>query len=296
MPMLFERAAYLACLAPFLVDRLRSGRWPSTLPDLAADAFLGLLLLAFVLLKRLTRRRVARVDALRETLNQALIHDLKNPMTSILGAISVVLEDSIDEGVRRKLLEVARRSCLLQMELLETLVDASRLEFGELSPRIGPVRARPLIDSCLEEVSGLASHAGVELERLDAMESSFFADEAMIRRVLINLLLNAVKYTPAGGTVELRGSTDAEEFVLEVRDSGVGIPPAQIGRLFQKYYRVEGEEQSVRRGSGIGLYYSKLVIDAHRGTIEVFARAGGGTTIRIRLPQARSAGPVNASE
>ena len=88
--MLLESAAYLTCLAPFVADRIRLGRWPSTAAELIADVALGLLVLGLVLLRRQTRRRVERVDVLRETLNQAIIHDLKNPMTSIPGSIAVV--------------------------------------------------------------------------------------------------------------------------------------------------------------------------------------------------------------
>lgn len=287
----FERAAYLACAAPFVADYLNGGRWIPGVRNLLVDTSLGLVFLLFVLLKRKTRLRMERVDALRETMNQAIIHDLKNPMTSIMGSIAVVREGGLPEESRGKLLDIALGSCRLQMELLETLVETSRLEFGELTPRIGEIDALPLLRSCLKELDGLAAHIGVRLigPPEDTPPLSFRADPEMIRRVLINLLQNAAKYTPKGGAISLSISEESSAVLLEVSDTGVGIPPEQIARMFQKYYRVEGTEQSVRRGSGIGLFYARLVVEAHGGGIETVSRVGAGTAVRVRLPRAAAA-------
>lgn len=285
--MLFERLLYATVLAPFVLERLSKGSWPSTPWDIGADILIGILILAFILLREYTKNTVERVDALRETLNQAIIHDLKNPMTSIIGGISVVLEEDLDEAAKGKLLRIALHSCHLQMELLETLVDTSRLEFGELAPRLGPIRGKALVESCLKEIGGLASHLGVVIEKSEKMSGSgtFVGDEDLLRRVLINLLQNAVKYTPKGGAVSLSITEEPDAIAMVVRDSGIGLSREQIARLFKKYYRVEGGDQSVRRGSGIGLYFSKLVVEAHGGTIAVDSKPGSGTVVQIRLPR-----------
>lgn len=284
---LVERLAYLLALMPLLADHLITGRAPSSGPALLADALLGTLILGLVLLMRRTRRRAERADGLRKTMNEAVIHDLKNPMTSIMGCLSCALEDELDAAQRRKLLSLALHGCKTQMTLLDTLVDTNRLETGELPVRREALDTGRLLGECLDGVRGTAAYLGVTLEESIAREfpATIRADPDLLPRVILNLLHNALKYTPAGGKVSLRAFVEDGRPQLEIRDTGIGIAPQHIERLFGKYYRVEGGDQTGRRGSGLGLYFCRLVVEAHGGLIRVTSGVGRGTSIWFSLVQ-----------
>lgn len=274
MGLTLERASYALALLPLVLG----GRW------LAGDLVLGAVILGLVLLMRRTRRLTERIDSLRKTMNEAVIHDLKNPMTSIMGCLSCVLEDELPVAQRRKLLSLALHGCKTQMTLLETLVDTNRLEHGELTLRPEPLDVRKLLGGCLDGVRGTAAHLGVTLEEDISPEfpSVVRVDPDLFPRVILNLLHNALKYTHSGGTVRLRASVEAGRPLLEIRDTGIGIAPEHIARLFEKYYRVEGGDQTGRRGSGLGLYFCRMVAEVHGGTIRV-ASDPGGTSVLLSL-------------
>lgn len=251
---------------------------------------LAVMLVLIVLIWR-ARRLAERVDGLRKTMAEAIIHDLKNPMTSVMGGISCVLNDDLTPEQRTRLLTIALAGCRAQLTLLETLVDTGRLESGELEPRLKTLKTRMLLGRCLDEVRGSAAHLNVRLvEELPAsLPEDIDVDSDLFPRAVLNLLHNALKYTPAGGTVSLGTGFSDGAFRFKVSDTGVGIAPEHISRLFQKYYRVEGTEQTSRRGSGLGLYFCRMVVEAHGGKISIASDAQNGTTVSFDIP---SPGPV----
>jgi signal transduction histidine kinase len=109
------------------------------------------------------------------------------------------------------------------------------------------------------------------------------ADQDKIKQVLINLISNAIKYTPAGGAITLAARADTKSLIISVTDTGCGIPPENLGGLFQKFYRVPGYEQ-MAEGTGLGLYICKRIVEAHQGIITAQSEVGKGTTFLIRLP------------
>ncbi len=268
---LIESLAYLLVLAPFFAGRLA-----------AAAAILVL-----VLLIGRTRRLTRRIDSLRKTMNEAIIHDLKNPMAAVMGCLSCALGDDVDAPQRVKLLSLALHSCRMQMNLLEMLVDTSRLEQGELVAKKEFLDPRVLLTSCLEDIGGTAQHLGVGLKGDIAgdLPRVMLVDPDLFPRVVYNLLHNALKYSAPGGEVSLSAAFARGRFRFEINDTGVGIAPECIGRLFQKYYRVEGADQTGRRGSGFGLYFCRLVVEAHGGDILVSSEVGRGTTVAFSIPQ-----------
>lgn len=284
---LIERLSYFLVLTPFLAHYAELGTLPSNPSALITDVILGGVILAFVLLMRHTRRRVEHIDGLRKTLNEAIIHDLKNPMTSIMACISCMIDDSPDAERQSFLLKLALHSCRAQVTLIETLVDTSRLEHGELRPQSQSIDTRKMIDACLNDVRGTASHLGVNLKEVISglLPEKLQGDPDLLPRVFSNLLLNALKYTPKGGNVTLDGNFKDGSFLFEVKDTGIGIAPEHINRLFKKYYRVEGPDQNTRRGSGLGLYFCRLVVEAHGGKIDIKSDVKQGTRIAFGIPQ-----------
>jgi signal transduction histidine kinase len=284
----FEVVGYLAAVLPlYLYWHARQSPNATFLVFLACvTAFFGTLAAAFLI--RRSRRQHERIDGLRKTLNEAIVHDLKNPMTSIMGSLSCVLESKELASTDEKLLALALQSCRNQMTLLESLIDTNRLESGELLTKLRPVRTRDLIETCLEEARGLAARLDIELRTSDLEEplEDLRCDPDLLSRTLLNLLHNAIKYARPKGWAALRTRVQNEAVVFEVTDNGIGIPAAAISRLFEKYYRVEGPEQGARRGSGLGLYFCRLVAEAHGGGIRIESDIdpGGGTTVSLLIP------------
>lgn len=243
-------------------------------------------MLALIALIWRARRLAERVDGLRKTMAEAIIHDLKNPMTSVMGGISCVLQEELTSEQRTRLLTIALAGCRAQLALLETLVDTGRLEHGELDLRLDTVRTRDLLSRCLDDVRGSAAHLSIRLiEDLPAsLPAHITIDPDLFPRAVLNLLHNALKYTPKGGTVSLSTAFSDGMFRFKISDTGIGIPPESISRLFQKYYRIEGTEQTSRRGSGLGLYFCRMVVEAHGGEISISSGAPDGTTVSFNIP------------
>ncbi|MDE2313708.1 MAG: HAMP domain-containing histidine kinase [Elusimicrobia bacterium] len=282
-----ERLAYVLVLSPFLASYLvrRGAAW--TAPAVAADVAVAAVILAFVLLMRRTRRLTQKINNLRKTMSEAIIHDLKNPMTAVMGCLSCAISEDVDPKRLAALLGVALHSCRVQMSLLETLVDTSRLENGELSLHKKNMRLRDLLDNCIKDIQGTACHLGIELKSdiPESIPGMIVADPDLLPRAIYNLMHNALKYSASHGVVSLRVSFRDEAFHFEIGDTGIGIGPDHIDRIFKKYYRVEGTSQIGRRGSGLGLYFCRLVVEAHGGTIGVSSEMGRGTSITFTIPQ-----------
>jgi signal transduction histidine kinase len=239
-----------------------------------------------VLLLRL-RRKHARLNALSQASSEAIIHDLKNPMSAVMGCLSYLLADHPEREKELKVLTLALRSCRAQLSLLETLVDASRLESNRLSLRKESVDVGALLDECLNESLGTAAHMKVALSsrRSPSLPGSIVVDRGLMARVLSNLVHNSLKYTPAGGKVSLDVDFAPGKFLFRLSDTGIGIAPEHLNLLFGKYYRVEGVNQGMRRGSGLGLYFCRQAVEAHGGSINVRSGVGSGTTIEFDIPQ-----------
>lgn len=283
-----ERLGPFLAFSPLLVDRWKTGRWPSSSFDLALNAAVGCAIILVAMLMGYARRKTRRVADLRRTLNETIVHDLKNPMATIMGAVSCILENPLlESGQRSTLASLALRSCRSQMTLLETLLDTSRLEDGELVAKRQPIRTRALLDACMGDVQGAASYAGVKLRssRADGVPEEIYGDPDLLARALSNLLHNAVKYTPRDGDVRLNVRSGDTGMLFEIDDAGPGIPPEHIGNLFKKYYRVEGSDQSGRHGSGLGLYFCRLAVEAHGGSVAVESEVGRGTRVTFNIPQ-----------
>jgi signal transduction histidine kinase len=314
--LIIERLIYFLVLMPLLADCLLARGLSLTPPAVAVALAQGSIILSVGLLVRRSRKLNERLESLRDMMNEAVIHDLKNPMTSIMGCLSYALEneteadrrralragkpapssadecvacahtEEMDAAQRRKLLALAQHGCKDQLALLETLVDSTRFENGEVSIRKQSIDTAKLLDDCLDGVRVTASHMQIKLEEDigQSFPASIRVDPELFPRVFSNLLNNALKYTHSGGTVTLRAGVDRGNLRFEVQDTGVGISAEHINRLFGKYYRVEGGDQSSRRGSGLGLYFCRMIVEAHGGTIRVTSSPGVGTSIIFDLP------------
>ncbi len=226
-------------------------------------------------------------ERLRTNLTDMLVHDLRNPLTALMGWLDIFRATMGDEAddERFRLLENARRSGHVTLGLVGELLDISKLEAGKLTPNFDPVDISQLISDSIDAMRALIEIEDLKVTLdLDADVSVALCDKQLISRVMTNLISNAIKHTPAGGTITLqahRGQNDV--VVVSVSDTGEGIPPEYRRRIFEKFGQVE-EPGRERRGTGLGLTFCKMAVEAHGGDIWVESQIGQGSTFYFTLP------------
>jgi signal transduction histidine kinase len=222
----------------------------------------------------------------RAELTRLLVHDLKNPLASILGSLGPLTEGMVGalNEPQARFLGRAESAAQDMLRLIEELLDVERLEAGALPLERSRVDAAALLRQRGAQVEGLARQHDLRLI-VDVPESlpDLEADEGLIRRVIGNLLSNAVKFTPQGGTIRLSARALDGSLEIEVADSGPGIPAGDRARVFEKFARLRGTRA---RGAGLGLTLCKMAVEAHHGHIDVDDSPEGGALFRVSLPLA----------
>ncbi len=223
-----------------------------------------------------------------------LSHELKTPLTSALEFISIVL-DGLGGPVtdkQRDYLQIAERSCDLLRTYINDLIDVTRVETGKLSLRMVPTDITKLLDYVVRSLGPQSESAGITLsfETADlAAETSCDADR--ISQVVSNLLSNALKFTPEGGSISVRHEVDRErgDLVISVTDSGRGIAADQQKRIFERLYQVRADDVGSAAGIGVGLHLCGELVRMHGGDFEVKSELGHGSTFSFGLPLHRKA-------
>jgi two-component system phosphate regulon sensor histidine kinase PhoR len=216
-----------------------------------------------------------------------LMHDLKTPLTSITGYVSLLLSGeigSVDKELRQPI-EGIRANAQRMMGLARNFLIAGRLSESALKLEPEPVELEPLVNDCLKNMEPQIRDKGLMTQvNFEPGLPAVLVDREHMERVLSNLVANAVKFTPYGGRLSLRAYKADAHVNLELSDTGIGIPDEELPMVFRKYYQGKGSSRS--RGTGLGLYIAKSIVEAHRGTITVSSRAGSGATFTISLKPA----------
>jgi len=227
----------------------------------------------------------ARAQELRMQFLSTLSHDLKNPLGVIQGLTSLLLEG--DSGpLNENQMVLLRRIHASTRHLITfalNLIDAARIDAGRLSLQQRPTNVGEVVDDalllgrCASDVKGIAllSSLAPDLPQAEV-------DPLQLERVISNLLGNAVKFTPAGGSVTLSVRQTGGDIEIEVSDTGIGIEPSQLSKVFDQYCRYAPDASIA--GYGLGLYIVKAVVEAHGGNIAISSALGQGTTVTVRLP------------
>lgn len=283
---LVEVFSYFLLSVPWLgglpgADTLRYG--PA---GLAIKILLSAAIIAFILLLRDVRRKMRALELLKQDLSLAAIHDLKSPLTAMVSALQLIEDPDIDPEMRGKLLAVAAEGTRDMQKLIQVLLDTERMEISELVLQKQSLDAGQLIEEAVSRFLPVSRDTGITLS-LPAGGGlpKLYADRDLVFRVFENLVLNAFKYSRRGGKIEVSARFDSGVFYFSVADTGRGIAPEHIGKVFGKYFRVEGQESQSRKGSGIGLYFCRLAVEAHGGKISIDSRVGSGTTVRFEIPE-----------
>ncbi|HEX5315562.1 MAG TPA: sensor histidine kinase [Candidatus Kapabacteria bacterium] len=228
-----------------------------------------------------------------------VMHDLKTPLNAIMIATDVIKESRNDPKLVDEMIEIIQRSCERLDEFIQKTIKTEKAEVSEGTEDLIPRNFElwPLAQSVIEEHKMLAEDSSTTILNLIPANLTIYADAVALKTVYRNLLSNAIKYAPGGKIVIGMTNTRPDAIELWVRDSGAGIAPERLGKIFQK-----GAGDSTKKGStGLGLSMVKKIAEAHGGTVSVESKLGEGSTFRIVLPlktvtpsPARSAAPREA--
>jgi signal transduction histidine kinase len=213
-------------------------------------------------------------------------HELRTPLTCIKGYAETLLEGAMsDENLCRKFLKIINDEAQRLERLINDLLDLSMIDARQVQMRCKETNLKKLIDQTVSVIHPYAKKSNVQID-VEAPEELplISADEDRIRQVLINLLDNAIKYSHPGGLVSMRITLNKREVKVSVIDRGFGIPEAEKGRIFERFYRVEQGLAGGHSGRGLGLAIAKYIIEAHGGMISVESEYGKGSTFGFSLP------------
>ncbi|MFN4071018.1 MAG: sensor histidine kinase, partial [Thermus caldifontis] len=259
--------------------------WEGPPPPPATQEALRLLFRAFREVWELRERELALLKGQEESarLLRLLLHEIKNPLMSVLGALELALETGDLPEEAKELLSIAERSARRIQELLQKAQEYLRLGQG-VRLKSERVDLKALLLQASEEVRPLARRKGIRLRLvLPKREAWVYGDKEWLYQAVLNVLNNAVKYTPEGGRVAVRLLLGRDRYGIAVSDTGPGIPEAEQERVFEPFYRAStrGEVE----GTGLGLALVKRVLEAHGGEVRLRSRLGLGSTFFLLLPR-----------
>jgi len=242
---------------------------------------------------------LAQVDARRRELLANVSHDLRTPLASMQGYLETLLlkGDSLTPDERRGYLQIATRHCERLGKLVRDLFELTRLEAHEIRPRLERFPVAELVQDVAQKFELQASKAQQRLvTRIPPNVPAVFADIGMLERVLENLIENAMRHTPAGGTISVGVAASAGVVELRVANTGKGIDADELAHIFDRYYRVDRGEVGDAGHAGLGLAITRRIVELHGGTIRAESEAGAGTHFIVRLPVAMpNAAPTAAA-
>ena len=238
---------------------------------------------------RLTEQneRLLEADRLKDEFVALISHDLRTPLTSIIGYVELALDETVGpvlDDERRSYLGIVSRSSERLLRLVDDLLFVARLQAGRLVLDPTELDLADIARQAVSEARPRAEHKGLELSYFGDGPLPVRGDRGRVFQLLDNLVSNALKFTPEGGDIHVRTSRTADGAVLEVSDSGIGLAPGEADRVFERFFRSTRVVDSQIPGTGLGLFIAKAIAEAHGGRISVSSREGGGTTFRIELP------------
>ena len=236
--------------------------------------------------------RMRRLERVRQDFVATVSHELRTPLTAIKGYAETLVDGALDDGeAAGRFIQIIHTHAHRLNRLLDDLLDLSRLESEKLDVNRETCRVRQLAEACTGAVGQLAREKSLALD-LDIPEDlEVTCDPKLMEQALLNLVDNAVKYTPEGGSVILRTrplaeGTAEERVAIEVVDTGIGIPSGDLGRVFERFYRVDKGRSRAMGGTGLGLSIVRHIVEAHGEKVYVESELGKGSTFGFTLPLA----------
>jgi two-component system, OmpR family, phosphate regulon sensor histidine kinase PhoR len=231
-----------------------------------------------------------RLERVRRDFVANVSHEFKTPLTAIQGFAETLLGGALDDAEHRtRFVEIIRDHAVRLARLTDDLLKLSQIEAGRMELELKPVEIGELASACAETLKFSAEKKHHEIEVQCSPELPLvMADASRLREVLINLMENAVQYTPAGGHIEVRAEQFDGMVDVTVADNGIGIPQADQERIFERFYRVDTARSREAGGTGLGLSIARHIIEAHGGDIWVESAVGQGSRFHFSVPVAKN--------
>lgn len=228
-----------------------------------------------------------RIDRGKDEFIQVASHEIRTPLTAVRGGLSLLLSGSVGKlsPDQHKFVEKILNSANRLSDIAEDSLNISALEKHSFTLKLAPFDLGKLAEKVIAETSteALSKKVAIKLVKPDADLPQALGDEKRIETVLSNILDNAIKFTPSGGTVTVRITHHGSKLITSVSDTGVGIPDEEVRNLFRKFYRVENVLNESTQGTGLGLYIVRLIMNLHGETVGVESELGHGSTFTFTL-------------
>ncbi|MCA1586027.1 MAG: response regulator [Acidobacteria bacterium] len=236
--------------------------------------------------ERAARSAAERMSEMKDEFLATLSHELRTPLNAILGWSQILRHGTMDEADVSRGLETIERNARVQTQLIEDLLDMSRIASGKLRLDIQPVQPEALVEAAIETVKPAADAKSIRLETfLDPSAGPISGDPGRLQQVIWNLLSNAIKFTPKNGKVQILLERVDSHIEISVADTGIGIKAEFIPHLFERFRQAEASTTRKFGGLGLGLSIVKNLVELHGGTVEVRSAGEGlGTTVSVHLP------------
>lgn len=272
------------------VQAIREGNLDAKIPVSSEDEIAQLAQIVNELVEKLKADKIqlAKLEQVRSQFLANVSHELRTPIFTIQGYLETLLDGAIDDPVvNREFLEKISRHTARLNALLSDLIDIARIESGEMKMSFRYFDLHEFLETVVKDLQSTAEQRGITLSLKGTTEQPMevLGDRDRLRQVLNNLIENAVRYNTPGGEVRVSYSHNDGYARVSVSDTGIGIAPEHLPRIFERFYRVDMERSRETGGTGLGLAIVKHIIEAHGGTIDVESEVGKGSTFSFTLRQ-----------
>ncbi|MEP6763021.1 MAG: PAS domain S-box protein, partial [Gemmatimonadaceae bacterium] len=236
--------------------------------------------------ERQARAQAEHMSAMKDEFLATLSHELRTPLSAILGWSQVLRHAPLNENELEKGLDTIERNARIQQQLIEDLLDMSRITSGKLRLNIQPISPVAFVEAAIETILHAASAKGIQLERnFDVFTDPIYGDAHRLQQVVWNVLSNAIKFTPRDGRVEIGVQRKGSHIEIIVSDNGSGIPPEFIKQVFERFRQADSSTTRQQGGLGLGLSIVRHLMELHGGSASIAsAGEGKGTTVTLHLP------------
>jgi heavy metal sensor kinase len=212
-------------------------------------------------------------------------HELRTPVSVIRGEADVALSHDRTPAEYQESLAIVLDESRRLSRLIDDLLNLARADAGHVRLQMQDFYLNDLLAECCRSVQALANRRGISLECRCTEDVTFHGDEELLRRLVVNLLDNAIRYTPAGGSVAASLDANGPDVRIRIADTGVGITPEAAVHVFERFYRADKARSRQDGGFGLGLAIVKVIAESHRGAVDLASRPGAGTTFTVTLPR-----------